>query len=1046
MMTAAEIKQYKDDLYGDPDKRPPRPPWVGSGVPSSLIAVPQWMPWCLTWRVDSGKGQWAKIPLNPNTYRDQTGRMKWAKNNDPTTWATYEAARAAANKAGIRNAASVDGLGFGFTRRPDEEVCEFGLDVDICRDPRTGELTPLARRVVLEFKTFTDISPSDTGLKLFGRGRLPWAKGRKVKLPTGEELELYDHARYFTLTGRLLPGAAPEVADCQPALDALIADFYPPGEPVRKANGKAARPRPELAPDDLRIIELVCRKYAGLWNGDLSRHGDDDSRADLALCNVLAFYCHNDADRMDRLFCQSKLGERAKWRDRADYRAGTIGKATAWCTAFYDPSWRPPTPTLYVSGKPLDESDEPKEPTPGEPDAEPEADGGGAPEGGEAQPPADGPTTAAPQPPGRPKILINELEYEVIKQVYAALQADERLYVRGGKLVSVEFDPPVNGTQTAPKIVTLETAEVRTRITRYARLLRENDKGEMKPCHPPDWLAKGVCAATVKGNLRYLAAVSTSPVLRMDGTVHQCPGYDPATGVLYVADADCDTIPENPTRDDAARAAETILKGVRQFPWRATIDQSAWLSMVLTAACRHSFHGPAPLFVGIANHPRAGKTALTKAAGMIATGREALFEGYPVRRVAGGKKDTEDNEELRKLKTAVLAAGHPFYCLDNVPNGHRFGSHVLDSLVTSVMDAGRLTGTGDASARPALTTWTINGNNIAPVGDTVHRVVPWRQSIRDAREHKQKGFEGLEVTEWASKHRAELYAGCLTMVGAYIRAGRPDQQLPNFAGFEAWSQTIRSAIVWAGLPDPLLTQHEFTATGEDETEAGHLIDLLFELESGRGPLTCAEILDLLDDDLDAGPAGSWKHPAALIAFRFVFPKGKPSAKKFGAVMKSHRGRVVRDWCIGGKPDRNGVVQWTVQSTVPHFTHGSEEQQGEGEHQKCGVTPPVTPQDPAPDPAPQPDNPPTGYDLLRGLRGENLRVRTHEASPPDTTHTEGSPYKEPPSADPANPATTPNNHAGQGDKVRGQSAGDAGSAGSPPDHDPDGTFEITESIE
>jgi hypothetical protein len=1043
MMTAAEIKAYKDALYSDPHQRPPRPPWVGGGVPQSLVAVPQWVPWCLTWRVDSGKGQWAKIPLNPNTYREQTGRMKWAKNNDPTTWGTYEAAKAAANQAGVRNAASVDGLGFGFTRRPGEDVCEFGLDIDCCRDPHTGELSPLAQRVVLEFDTFTDISPSDTGLKLFGRGRLPWAKGRKVKLPTGEEFELYDQTRYFTLTGRLLPGAPPEVSDCQPALDAFVAEFFPPDEPARRANGKPARPRPELIPDDLRVVELVCRRYGALWDGDTSKYGNDESRADQALCNVLAFYCHNDADRIDRLFCQSKLGGRAKWRDRGDYRALTIGKATAGRTEFYDPNWRPVAAKPLWNGKPLDEGDEPPDPA-SDPGGVAEAGAGGS---DSSPPPAGGSTADAPQPPGRPRVVVTPLEAEVIKQVFAALRADEQMYVRGGKLVSVEFDAPVNGQPTAPRIVVLETPEVRTRVTRFAQLLKENEKGELKPCHPPDWLAKGVCASTVKPGIRPLSAVSTSPVLRIDGTIHQTPGYDPVTGVLYVADADCDPIPEHPTQDDARRAAETILTGVSQFPWRASIDQSAWLSMVLSVACRHSFCGPAPLFVGIANHPRAGKTALTKAAAIIGTGREAPFGNYPTRRANGGKKDTEDNEEMRKQGTAVIAAGHPFYCLDNVPNGHQFGSHVLDSLVTSTVEAGRLTGTGDATARAATTVWTANGNNIAPVSDTIHRVVPWRQFIRDAREHKQKGFEGLEVTEWATQHRGELYAACLTLVGAYIRAGRPDQHLPNFAGFEAWSRTIRSAIVWADLPDPLLTQHEFTATGDDEAEAGHLMDVLFDLEPGRGSLTCADILDLLDADLGASPAGTVKHPAALFAFRSVFPKGKPNAKKFGAVMRSHRGRVVRGRCIGGKPDRNGVTRWTVQTADPHHAPGSVQQGDEREHQNCGVYPPHTPQDPAPNPAPQHASPATGYDLLRGMQGLNPHAHARGTSQPVNPNTHESTFhREGPGAHPANPATPPNNQAGQGFNVRGQSAGHAGCAGLPPADDPDDYFEVTESIE
>ena len=53
----------------------------------------------------------------------------------------------------------------------------------------------------------------------------------------------------------------------------------------------------------------------------------DHSRADLALCRLIAFYTQ-DAEQVDRLFRASALS-RAKWEHRADYREWTITKAIA---------------------------------------------------------------------------------------------------------------------------------------------------------------------------------------------------------------------------------------------------------------------------------------------------------------------------------------------------------------------------------------------------------------------------------------------------------------------------------------------------------------------------------------------------------------------------------------------------------------------------------------------------------------------------------------------------------------------------------------------
>lgn len=215
------LKELKETLYGNERRRPKVPTFVKDGIPASLRALARWVPWKLNWKADKkqvGKGKWDKIPLNPHTFNEKSGYLRWAKSNAPGTWGDFDAATLAASETHKRDLQrsldrkGVDGLGFVFARPTEAaEPVVFGLDADACRDPKTGGFTPLGARIVREFATFTDISPSDMGVKLIGYGRLPWAKGRKVVTPTGEELELYDHERFFTLTGRRLDGTPGEV-------------------------------------------------------------------------------------------------------------------------------------------------------------------------------------------------------------------------------------------------------------------------------------------------------------------------------------------------------------------------------------------------------------------------------------------------------------------------------------------------------------------------------------------------------------------------------------------------------------------------------------------------------------------------------------------------------------------------------------------------------------------------------------------------------------------------------------------------------------------
>jgi hypothetical protein len=70
--------------------------------------------------------------------------------------------------------------------------------------------------------------------------------------------------------------------------------------------------------------------------GDTSAYDGDESRADLALVRMYAFYTQDPA-QLERLFDASALGQRSKWRNRADYRRRTIAKVLSDLEETYTP-------------------------------------------------------------------------------------------------------------------------------------------------------------------------------------------------------------------------------------------------------------------------------------------------------------------------------------------------------------------------------------------------------------------------------------------------------------------------------------------------------------------------------------------------------------------------------------------------------------------------------------------------------------------------------------------------------------------------------------
>jgi hypothetical protein len=247
-------------------------------IPASLRSIPQWGAW--RYEVQDGK------PKKP-AFCSKTRKLK---PSEPLTWLSLaEAWELVADPSNNFN-----GLGFcfgGIARTT-------GIDFDHCRNKETGALAPVEGQLIKRLDSYTEVSPSGTGVHVLVNAKLT-GRGRR-----GAGIEVYCEGRYFTVTGTHIANTPVTINDRQAAVDALVTAM-----PII---------------DKLRADETKRTTFETLFLGDLSSYHNDHSVADLALCSMAAWAGATD-EQIDALMRLSGL-YRKKW-ERPDYRSLTISKA-----------------------------------------------------------------------------------------------------------------------------------------------------------------------------------------------------------------------------------------------------------------------------------------------------------------------------------------------------------------------------------------------------------------------------------------------------------------------------------------------------------------------------------------------------------------------------------------------------------------------------------------------------------------------------------------------------------------------------------------------
>jgi AAA domain len=239
-------------------------------IPTDLKALRRWAPWKAIWNEERGK--WDKVPYRPEGYG--------LSSMQPDRWVSFEEAV----RAFDTGAGKYSGVGLVLTGMTDV----VGIDLDRCITD--GQIAPWAQEIIDSVDSYTELSPSGTGLRILARGSIP----EDVQDNTvGIEVYNGHKGRFLTVTGDVLRDHPVRT----PHPDILTA-LYTQYRKVRTSAKVISLVMPELihelALPDVQDMDIPPTAKEFLTNGP----GSTDDRSALLHATGVQLYSAGYSDSM----------------------------------------------------------------------------------------------------------------------------------------------------------------------------------------------------------------------------------------------------------------------------------------------------------------------------------------------------------------------------------------------------------------------------------------------------------------------------------------------------------------------------------------------------------------------------------------------------------------------------------------------------------------------------------------------------------------------------------------------------------------------------
>jgi len=397
--------------------------------------------------------------------------------------------------------------------------------------------------------------------------------------------------------------------------------------------------------------------------------------------------------------------------------------------------------------------------------------------------------------------------------------------------------------------------------------------------------------------LPVLRSITETPVFSPDGRLIEAAGFDAASGIYVqpVAGLIVPPVPDTPTATDIAQARTLIIGDlIGDFPFTEQADRAAAVALFLLPFARAMIQGLTPMHGIESPTVGSGKGLLGDVLVRPAFGQHG-----------GMIAEARDDDEWRKRIGAKLREGAPIIHIDNVTRP--LDSGALAMALTTGVFSDRILGQTATFRATVHNVWMFTANNPVMSLEIARRTVRIRIDTNEEKPWQRDTFKHKNLRAWADTHRGDLIHAALTLVRAWIVAGKPMADV-TLGSYEEWAATMGGILDVAGVMGFLDNLSAFYEAADVEGAAWRQFVALWAAAHGSNKVGVGDLFTLaLDvDGLNFGKGGE-----------------RSQRVSFGSQLTKQRDRIYDGYRITLAGEVNRAKQWRL---LPVKSGGSESRQ------------------------------------------------------------------------------------------------------------------------